>query len=405
MPLAGRVTQTSLGKRLIERLSTEPECKPPYKIENEFFTVEPLPDGTLSVLDKSNGQTYRGLNRFVDGGDCGDEYNYSPPLADTQPVGRLKQVCMRQSPARQTLELTLEMHLPFSLTEDRKARSRESVTVQIVSNVSLYPGVPRIDIHTRVDNRAKDHRLRVHFPAPFGVEGADYDGHFEVIRRPLGVPNYDESWREEPRPEVPQQAFSDISDGTHGLMVANRGLPEVEVLKTETGNEIAVTLLRSVGWLSRDDFSTRQGHAGPFMATPGAQMIGTWDFDYSIIPHSGNWEDAFTQAYGFETPLRALGTSIHPGALPASSSLLLVEPGSFVVSAVKETEDERGWLVRGYNITGEDIQVTIKPWKHFKRAELANLAEEKLAVLKTARDGSVTLPARGHEIVTVVFSE
>ena len=188
-------------------------------------------------------------------------------------------------------------------------------------------------------------------------------------------------------------------------MIANRGLPEVEVLKTGTGSEIAVTLLRSVGWLSRDDFSTRQGHAGPFMATPGAQMIGTWDFDYSIIPHSGNWENAFSQAHGFETPLRALGTSVHPGALTASSSLLLVEPGSFVVSAVKETEDGRGWLARGYNITSEDIQVTIKPWKHFKKAELANLGEEKLAVLKTASDGSVTFPAGGHEIVTVVFSE
>lgn len=405
MPLAGRLTQTSLGKRLIERFSTEPECKPPYRIENESFSVEPLPDGTLSVLDRSSGQTYRGLNRFMDSGDCGDEYNYSPPPADTQPVGRLKKVCMRQSPARQTLELTLEMRVPLSLTEDRKARSRESVTIQITSNVSLYPGVPRIDIHTRVDNRAKDHRLRVHFPAPFGVESADYDGHFEVNRRPLGLPGYDESWHEEPRPEVPQRAFTDISDGAQGLTIANRGLPEVEVLKTRRGSEIALTLLRSIGWLSRNDFSTRQEHAGPFMATPGAQMIGTWDFDYAIIPHSGNWENAFTQAYGFETPLRALGTSVHPGALPASASLLLVEPQSFVISAVKETEDGRGWLVRGYNITDDTIQVTVKPWKRFKRVERANLGEEKLAAIKTASDGSVTLPARGHEIVTVVFSE
>jgi alpha-mannosidase len=279
------------------------------------------------------------------------------------------------------------------------------VTVQIISNVSLYPGVSRIDIHTCVDNRARDHRLRVHFPAPFAVESADYDGHFEVNSRPLGVPKYDESWREEPRPEVPQRAFTDISDGTHGLMVANRGLPEVEVLKRETGSEIALTLLRSIGWLSRDDFTTRQGHAGPFMETPGAQMIGPWDFDYSIIPHSGNWKNTFTQAYGFETPLRAIGTSVHPGTLPGSSSLLQAGPESFVISAVKETEDERGWLVRGYNITGEDIQVRVKPWKHFEKAELANLGEEKLAVLKTASDGSVTFPAGGHKIVTVVFSE
>jgi len=405
MPLAGKLTQTSLGKRLIERFSAEPECKPPYRIENEFFSIEPSPDGTLSVSDKSSGQTYRGLNRFVDGGDCGDEYNYSPPPSDTQPVGRLKKVCMRQGPVRQTLELTLEMRVPLSLTEDRKSRSQGTEILQITSIVSLYPGVPRIDIHTRVDNRARDHRLRVHFPAPFEVENANYDGHFEVNSRPLGVLEYDESWREEPRPEVPQRAFTDISDGTHGLMVANRGLPEVEVLKTGKDSEIALTLLRGIGWLSRDDFSTRQGHAGPFMETPGAQMIGTWDFDYSVIPHSGNWENAFTQAFGFETPMRAIGTSIHPGTMPGSSSLLLVEPGDFVVSALKETENGRGWLVRGYNITGEDIRVRVKPWKHFKKAKLTNLNEEKLAALRTASDGSVIFPAGGHKIVTVVFSE
>ena len=37
-----------------------------------------------------------------------------------------------------------------------------------------------------------------------------------------------------------------------------------------------------------------------------------------------------------------------------------------------------GWLVRGYNITGESINVTLKPWKTFKQAEQVNLAEEKL---------------------------
>ena len=56
----------------------------------------------------------------------------------------------------------------------------------------------------------------------------------------------------------------------------------MEVLKNSTA-EIAVTLLRSVGWLSRDDFATRKNHAGPFLETPKAQTIGEWEFDYSII--------------------------------------------------------------------------------------------------------------------------
>ena len=62
---------------------------------------------------------------------------------------------------------------------------------------------------------------------------------------------------------------------------------------------IALTLLRCVEWLSRDDLSTRRGHAGPGMHTPGAQMQGRWKFQYSLIPHEGAWENAYTHAHQF----------------------------------------------------------------------------------------------------------
>ena len=37
---------------------------------------------------------------------------------------------------------------------------------------------------------------------------------------------------------------------------------------------LGLTLLRCVGWLSRDDLSTRYKHAGPGLETPGAQCLG-----------------------------------------------------------------------------------------------------------------------------------
>jgi mannosylglycerate hydrolase len=261
-----------------------------------------------------------------------------------------------------------------------------------------------VDIHTTIDNGARDHRLRVHFPAPFSTETSTQDGHFEVVERNIGIPVFDETWVEQPRPEVPQRAFSCVSDGVSGLTIANRGLPEVEVLKNSAGNsEIAITLLRCIGWLSRDDFSTRRGHAGPSLETPGAQMPGMWTFDYSIIPHSGSWQKAFAQAYAFETPMRIACTGLHGGNLPSSGSFVKVEPTTFVVSSVKQCEDGDGWLVRGYNITSEAIRVIIKPWKLYKSVEHVNLAEEKQTSLKPDKDGSVSFPVRGHEIVSVLF--
>jgi len=433
MPLARLLAPLPFLERLLARPKA---ARPPYIIENEYLHVAASPaDGTLTLKDKQTGAVYRGLNRFVDGGDCGDEYNYSPPPSDFQPSARLKRVSLTSDPICQTLSFELELPTPAAIAPDRKSRSKEMIVTRITSHVTLTAGVPRVDIHTEVDNRARDHRLRVHFPTPFAVTEADYDGHFEIVRRPIGVPEFDESWVERPRPEVPQRAFTSVSDGQQRLTVANRGLPEVEVLrlpkssrstpetqcrglrlrKSET-TEIALTLLRCINWISRDDFEARRGHAGPMASTPGAQMIGRWTFDYSIIPHtvgrdsippSSSRQDGilpYHQAYAFETPLRAISTGLHDGPLPACGSFVESSPQEFVISAVKETEDGNSWLVRGYNISGEEINVTLKPWRKFRRLERVNLAEEKLSALRPAADGRVEFTARAHEIVTIMLN-
>jgi alpha-mannosidase len=132
-------------------------------------------------------------------------------------------------------------------------------------------------------------------------------------------------------------------------------------------------------------------------------MPGAWTFDYSIIPHAGNWQAVFAQAYAFETPMRLACTDLHAGRMPVSGSFVDVQPSTFVVSAIKQSEAGNGWLVRGYNITGEAILVTFKPWQPFRKVEQVNLAEEKQVALKPDVEGHVTIPVRGHEIISVLF--
>jgi mannosylglycerate hydrolase len=390
---------------IIQKLAIRPRReKPPYIIENDIFSLEALKNGTFSIFEKRTNSMLRGLNQFLDGGDCGDEYNYSPPSDDLIVGTQFKRLSLHQGELRQTLKMDLDLICPCMLSPDRRSRSKERTTIHITTTATLSRGIPRVDIHTVIDNHANDHRLRVHFPAPFKTGSGSHDGHFEVVERNVGVPDFDDSWVEQPRPEVPQRAFTDVSDGHLGLMIANRGLPEVEVKKNTAGNsEIALTLLRCVSGLSRDDFSTRKGHAGPFQDTPGAQLPGVWEFDYSIIPHPAGWLNAFMHAYAFETPLRLACTGLHSGSLPVTGSFLQVEPSSFVISAVMQTQDASGWLARGYNITGGLIQVSLTPWRKFKRVELANLAEEKQADLKLDDAGRVTVPVGGHKIITVIF--
>jgi alpha-mannosidase len=375
-------------------------------LENEYLRLAvDNTDGSLTVTYKRTGAIFSGLNRFIDGGDAGDEYNYSPPASDTlvsNSETAVESVRVINTPERQTVEISLTLPVPVSLSDDRQARSTETLLLKITTRASLYPQVPRMDFRTVVENPARDHRLRVHFPLPFQAMHADYDGHFEVIRRPVRIPEGGVDWVEQPRPEVPQRTFVDVTDGENGLMLANRGLPEVAVLPTEDGtSKIALTLLRCVGWLSRDDFSTRQGHAGPMIATPGAQELGVHTFEYSLIPHRGDWREAFRQAYGYSAPLRAVSADSHPGRMEAQGSFFLVEPQEFVLSAVKVAEDGSGWITRGYNLTSESLNVRLTPSVTSDRAVRLNLAERELEELPLDPDGGISFDVEGHQIVTI----
>ena len=231
----------------------------------------------------------------MDGGDKGDEYNYCVPETETVVDRPSEPPTIRTEtlPGAKRLIVEQTYALPSGLTADRMSRSTSTAAERIVSTITLTDGVPRVDVHTVIFNAAEDHRLRVHFPSGIRTDVSKGDQHFGVIKRPIALPKHDPAtWMEEPMGTYPQKAFASVDDGEHGLTIANTGLPEYEILDHGTGATIAVTLLRCVGWLSRSDISSRRGGAGPQLRTPGAQMLGRHEFDYSIIPHEGDWAAA-----------------------------------------------------------------------------------------------------------------
>lgn len=373
-------------------------------IENEYFRVEvDEADGTLRVLDKRANVWYEDLNLFVDGGDAGDEYNYDAPLSDalvSKPHEPPRVSIADSGPCRVTLRVDLNLQVPRGLSADRASRSNEAVVLPVTAGVTLYPGVPRIDIRTEVDNQAKDHRLRVHFPTGIDVDHSRAEGHFAVERRPVDTVDYSDEWVETPMSTYPQKGFVDISDETHGLMVANRGLPEYEALRSDRGVTIALTLLRSTGWLSRDDLRSRRGPAGPVIPAPGGQSLGKHVFDYSLIPHSSGWQHASSIARQFGVPMRAQPTRNHIGHLPVRHSFVRVEPDSIVMSSVKLADSGDAVIVRFYNPTHRPVEAKVYLHRRFKTIHLANLREEATDLL--ARDASeISIAAAPSQIITL----
>jgi alpha-mannosidase len=404
-----------------DELRTEPGA-----IENAFYRVEVHPStGTLTILDKTTDTRYTGLNRFEDGGDVGDLYNYSPPRDDVivaHPQHPPEVALVGAGPAQATLRISLRYALPARATQDRQARHDETVECPIITEVSLAPGVPRVDIRTRVENHARDHRLRAVFPAPLRTEVSQAEDTFTVVRRPIHQPRPGlgdtpwSQWAELPVDTHPQKRFVDVSDGRIGLAVLNRGLPEYEALPwpANGGVAVALTLLRCVEWLSRDDLRTRRGHAGPMEHTPEAQLLGAHVFEYALVPHAGAWDAGaaapLVEAQAFEAPLRAQVTGIHPGPLPAAWSFVTVSPQTVVVSAVKRAEREDALALRVYNPTERAVEAEVRVLFPFREARLVNLNEADLPAAEVAthhvaqrEDQGMRLALRGGEIATLLL--
>ena len=390
-------------------------------IENDYYHVAVDPqDGTLIVTDKLSGAVFSGLHRFIDGGDVGDLYTYCPPAHDKlicKPLEPPKIELINNAPVCATLRICGRWALPSSCVASRNERSARTAICPIVSEVSLIPGTQRINIHTRIENKVKDHRMRVIFPVSYAVEHVIAEGTFEVRSRPIvqARPADVAEWAEEPVDVFPQKRFVDLSNGQIGLAVLNRGLPECEILQGGPAiNEgesaaIAITLLRCVEWLSRGDLATRHGHAGPMEYTPEAQCQGTYEFDYALVPHKGTWSDAdalvLREAQAFNTPIatRAVVTEQHVGLLPSIASFVEVEPYSLVVSAVKRCDSKHGWAVRVYNPCDQPVDARIRPGCTFTRVYSANLLEEYQQSLTAASDQMVHIAVRPKGIVTLVF--
>jgi alpha-mannosidase len=322
-------------------------------LENRFYRVEVLEGGALRIVDKETGVELPRCNRFVDEGDRGDEYNFDA-LLDPQPVtaaARPADIRIEaEGPVAARLRLRLHYDLPKHLDADRETRSAELVGTPIETVVTLYAGVKRIDFETSLDNGAKDHRLRVHFETPVRADRISCEQAFAVVERSLKLEL--NGRLEDAVGTVPQKTFSCIEAGGVGVALFNRGVQEIEAVGREDGTDLALTLLRAVGWLSRGDLRMRKGHAGPGMETPEGQSPGPHRFEYALTTYSGTWADAqiSRRAHEFAYPALCERVDRHPGDGTATSLVGCDNP-SVVISAVTPAHKPGGFFVRCYNST------------------------------------------------------
>jgi alpha-mannosidase len=248
------------------------------RLENGRLELEVAEDGTLRL----GGLT--GVGRLVDGGDRGDSYNYAPPatdaLVDTPESVEVETVAA--GPVRGELAVRRTYRWPVGLREDGSARAEETARVVVTTRVELRADEPFVRVRIELENPCRDHRLRFHVPLPRRTEVSAAEGQLAVVER---GPSVEGGAGERPVPTFPAQGFVDA-----GGMAAL--LPHVFEYELVDGRELALTVLRSTGLISRNDNAWREEPAGPEVPIPDAQLRGPWSVELALHPHERSWADA-----------------------------------------------------------------------------------------------------------------
>jgi mannosylglycerate hydrolase len=375
-------------------------------LENGFVKVLVRSNGTFDLYHKASRTTYQNMNLLDDTEDVGDEYNYgaaynSRTITTEGAGGTLS--TLERGPGIATLRADFVMRLPESVTDDRMSRSERTIDCPVVVYETLHADHPRVDVVTVFENKAKDHRLRAQFPLGFTADSSFAEGQFDVVQRPIEIPS-GEGWFEKPMGQKPVQSYVAVDGTDCGLAVINQGLPEYEVTNDDP-QAVAQTLLRCVGWISRDDYKDRPVNAGPTIYTPEAQCLGKHVFSYAVLPYQGNWKRALVwrQAHQHNAPLRTQLTSIHKGELPKEQSFVHVEPANIIVTAVKKAEKGDALIVRVLNTTPDKVEARITLNRKYKKASLVNLNEEPCDRKAASTDGKVKFDMPGFRVQTVKF--
>jgi hypothetical protein len=371
----------------------------PRSMRHDQLAVEVTHDGDVRLEADAWRAAIPSLIGFEDVGDVGDSYTHSPVGPRAVPTTMLRQRVMHSGPIRGELHVVYSLRVPVA--SSRRGRSADIVEMDLHVSLALDAGAPFVRVRVRGENAARDHRLRIVFRTGIRDGAVWADAAFGPARRAQVGVSPDAAAIEQPPATAPLHRYVTVAAESLGATLFSDGLAEYEVTR---GGDIAVTLLRAVGELSRNDLPERPGHAGWPSPTPEAQSLGPFEASFAVMLH-GPRDDALAHAIERAAddvllPLR--GATLRAALdVPAPTHGVRLDGEGLAFSACKESEDGRWMVLRCVNLTERDVPGRWRVGGDVREARLARLDETPLDPLAVA-DGAVSFVAPARAVVTVL---
>jgi mannosylglycerate hydrolase len=336
------------------------------------------------------GATISDLLNFYDGGDAGDTFTYVPPQPDVIVKAQMvDNVQIESSPLYERLVMQHRMRIANSLRADR-GRDRGVKLLELTTTATFYDHVPGVYFHTTLTNSASGMR----------ATSLTTNGVFGLVNRPLHGLQM-------------MQTAAVLGSGQRSIGLLARGLPEIEPMSQDEETHLALTLVRAVGWLSRDDVPKdirKRPTAGPMLPVLGAQMHRTLEADYALISLPNDDPCAVIRAaLEYEAPLQAFQYDARPER-PRRSFLSIVSDRATgadsdgegaILTALKPPQKGKGWIIRLLNPTEHPVEVLLTPHVRPENVQLMTLSEDSLNYIESDGNGRSSVRIEPQQLVTV----
>lgn len=386
-------------------------------VETDFYTISVNSNGTLKIVDKKLGKTFDQVLLLENGGDDGDEYDYSP-LADEKLIyskdvkAEIKTV---QNDYQVQLDIKLRLNIPGDL--DKRKVEKADHFVDVHWKISIPNHQPIIRVKAEINNQAKDHRLRALVPTNIASKFSVSDNQFGAIWRSVLDEAMDvwqeEDWDERPDSIYPMLSYVGLSDNKHGVSVLTNSTREYEIVG-EGYDTIAITSFQSVGVLGKEELVRRPGRpSGIKLPTPDSQMLGRLELDFAITTHEDTTIESNVarvakeyltpiQTYN-KIPYNAMKLNESDIDTPAKYSLLVdMSKDSAVLSTLKKAEKEDRLIIRLYNVQKDVIEAAYRINDSAQEVTEVNLNEKALNKVDVEGD-IVQIQLNKNEVKSVMF--
>ena len=247
------------------------------------------------------------------------------------------------------------------VTEEGPVRSCLRVKYQynssfVIQDFRLYQELDYVEVKVFVDWREHGTQLKIKYPVNFNFRRPTYEIPYGYIEKSANGE------------EEPGQTWFDFT-GEHfkkpvmyGLAIAN----DAKYSYNMDVDEMNLTVLKNSVFAHHDPKELEEGVEYRYVDD------GLQEFTYALIPHEGSWKDGRVMEISKEINVRpqTVIETFHKGKQPARRSFLSLDCDHALISAVKESEEKDGVIVRAYETKKQAGKAVLKAPFMDREAEL-----------------------------------